>query len=89
MEQRNDDRLHDLAGKLASIRQVTNDIYTQASDHSIIDSATETFGSMLGSVRSSGARLVRAARAGHPVFKTVGMALAIILLIYMLFNYFS
>lgn len=88
MEHQNDDRLHDLAGKLASIRQVTNDIYTSASDHSIIDSATETFGGMLGSVRSSGARLARAARAGHPVFKTVGMALAIILLIYMLLSYF-
>lgn len=88
MEQHNEDRLHDLAGKLASIRQVTNDIYTQASDHSIIESATETFGSMLGSVRSSGARLVRAARAGHPVFRTVGMALAIVLLFYVLYNYF-
>ena len=88
MEHQNDQRLNELAGKLASIRQVTNDIYTQAADHSIIDSATETFGSMLATVRSSCTRLMRAARAGHPIFKTVGLALAVILGFYIIVHYF-
>lgn len=87
MEEQNDQRLHDLAGKLSTIRQVTKDIYTQASDQGFIDSATETFTSVLGSVRGGAARLTRAAQAGHPVFKVAALALGIIFLVYFLSHF--
>lgn len=88
MEQQNDDRLHDLAGKLASIRQVTTDIYEHASDHSVIDTATETFNSMAGQIRSSSARVTRAVRAGHPVVKTAAIAVAVVVGIYIVVHMF-
>lgn len=84
MEQENDRRLHALAGKLANIRQVTNDIHLQASDYSFIDGASESFSNMVGSLRGSSARLVRAARAGHPIFKTSAIVLAIIFVVYLI-----
>lgn len=88
MEQQNDARLHDLASKLSSIRQVTNDIYAQASDHGVLDTATNTFGSMMTSIRGGAGRLTRAAQAGHPIFKTAGMALVVIFLVYFLLHFF-
>jgi len=88
MEQQNDQRLQDLAGKLSSIRQVTNDIYAQASDHGILDTATDTFGSMMTSIRGGAGRLTRAAQAGHPIFKTAGMVLVAIFLVYILIKFF-
>lgn len=88
MESQSDLRLQDLAGKLSSIRQVTNDIYAQASDHGMIDAATDSFGSAMGSIKSGALRLTRAAQAGHPVFKVAGMALGVIFLFYFLFHFF-
>lgn len=88
MENQNDQRLSALAGKLSSIREVTNDIYTHASDQGMLDSATNSFSQMLGSIKSSGSRLARAAQSGHPVIKTVGLAISIIFIVYLLVHFF-
>lgn len=88
MESQNDARLNELAGTLRSIRGVTEDIYAQASDSSVIDSATSTFSSLFGSVRSSASKLGQAAKAGHPVFKLAAIILAAILVFFLVFRVF-
>lgn len=88
MENQNDQRLGALAGKLASIREVTNDIYAHASDQGMIDSAANSFGQMLGSLRSTGSRLARAAQSGHPVMKTALLAVGVIIVVYLLVHFF-
>ncbi|GMM51454.1 Sft1 protein [Starmerella bacillaris] len=89
MESQNDQRLNDLANTLQSIRHVTNDLYAQASDSSLIDSANNTFGSLYISVKGSVSRLGRAAAAGHPIFKLAGIILIIIFVFYIALKLFG
>ncbi|KAG5366910.1 Protein transport protein [Yarrowia sp. B02] len=86
-EEQNNTRLEELASKISSLRSVTNDIHAQASDYSLIDSTTDTVGNMMSSVRGSASKLGRSLKAGHPIWRTVGIALAIILLLWFLFKF--
>ncbi|CAN6659393.1 protein transport protein Sft1p [Trichomonascus vanleenenianus] len=87
-EEQNESRLNDLASKITALRNVTNDIHAHASDYSLIDSTADTMSNMLSSVKTTSARLTRSVRAGHPVFKTVGLALLLFFLMYTIVKLF-
>ncbi|CDO52191.1 similar to Saccharomyces cerevisiae YKL006C-A SFT1 Intra-Golgi v-SNARE, required for transport of proteins between an early and a later Golgi compartment [Geotrichum candidum] len=87
-EEQNDRRLQELSTKISLLRNVTNDIYAEAQDQSYIDSAQESMNKLFTSVKTSSGRLLRSAKAGHPVFKTAGLAIFIILLLYFVYKAF-
>lgn len=85
-EEQNDARLKELSNKISLLRGVTNDIHAQASDHSLIDATSDSFSDMATSLKGSADRLLRSAKAAHPIFKTAGLAIFVILLLYTLYK---
>ncbi|BFZ53167.1 hypothetical protein PYCC9005_000190 [Savitreella phatthalungensis] len=76
-QSQNDGRLDDLASKISALRGVTNDIYAQASDYSLIDANRERFSKFSDDIRKTAGRLGRVASSGG--FKQqMKMALAIV-----------
>ncbi|ODQ65621.1 hypothetical protein NADFUDRAFT_50906 [Nadsonia fulvescens var. elongata DSM 6958] len=88
-EEQNNHRLEELASKLSSLRNVTNDIHARASDYSMIDQASDSMSELMTSVKGSAVKLTRSIQAGHPIMKMVGLALAIFFLFYMLYKFFG
>ncbi|KAK9449064.1 uncharacterized protein V1518DRAFT_417067 [Limtongia smithiae] len=85
-EAQNDVRLNDLASKLSTLRQVTNDIHNQASDSSLIQSSTEAFSNLTSSIKHSSQRLARSAGVTLPVYKTVFLILALVFFFYLVWR---
>ncbi|KAK9466658.1 hypothetical protein V1512DRAFT_263145 [Lipomyces arxii] len=85
-EMQNESRLNELALKLSSLRQVTSDINNQASDSSFIQSSTEAFSALSGTIRHSQQRLKRSAGVSYPIYKTVFFILIAVLFIYFVYK---
>ncbi|KAK7204609.1 hypothetical protein BZA70DRAFT_279577 [Myxozyma melibiosi] len=85
-ESQNDRRLNDLASKLSTLRQVTTDINTQASDSSFIQSSTEAFSNLTASIKHSSQRLSRSTGVSLPIYKTVFLILAVIFVVYFVYR---
>ncbi|KAK9456678.1 hypothetical protein V1511DRAFT_494995 [Dipodascopsis uninucleata] len=85
-EAQNDGRLNDLASKLSSLRQVTQDIHTQASDTSFIQASAEAFSNLSTSIKRSSSRLARSSTVSLPIYKTVFLILAAVLFVYIIYR---
>ncbi|GAB7363386.1 hypothetical protein MBLNU230_g3664t1 [Neophaeotheca triangularis] len=66
-ERQNNDSITALSQKVSALRGVTIDIYDNARDQGVIDSTSETFSSMGGSLKGSASRLTRMAKSGDKV----------------------
>ncbi|ODV91366.1 hypothetical protein CANCADRAFT_32023 [Tortispora caseinolytica NRRL Y-17796] len=86
-ESQNNARLETLASKLSVLRQVTNDINNQASDHHFIDSANDAFANLGSSIRQSSTRLQRSIQSAPPLVKTSMMAIALFFLFYTIWKW--
>ncbi|SCW04451.1 LAFE_0H13806g1_1 [Lachancea fermentati] len=89
IENNNNERLDELANKLATFRSVNQEIGNDArSDGSIIDEIQNSFGSMALNIRNSSGRLTRSLNAGNNIWRMVGLALLLFFIIYTLFKLF-
>ena len=80
-ERQNNDHLAALASKVSALRGVTIDIYDNARDQGVIDSANDTFSSFSTSLRGSAGRLTRMAGQGNKVavMKLAGIIIAVVI----------
>ncbi|KAK5959664.1 Sft1p PWA37_003027 [Arxiozyma heterogenica] len=89
MESNNDERLNNLANKLATFRGINEDINQQAiNDDSLLNQLNDSFTIMASNIKDSASRLARTMNMGNSVWKMVGLALLIFFIIYTLFKLF-
>ncbi|QLL30617.1 hypothetical protein HG536_0A04350 [Torulaspora globosa] len=89
IENRNDQKLESLAGKLATFRNINQEIGDEAAaDSSVINQISNSFDSMVNNVRNSSSRLTRSMNAGNNVWRMVGLALLLFFIVYTLFKLF-
>ncbi|KAM3419016.1 hypothetical protein BST61_g4971 [Cercospora zeina] len=81
-ERQNNDSLNSLSAKVSALRSVTIDIYDNARDQHVIDSTSETFSTMAGSLQGSSRRLITMAQSGNKVavLKLAGIIIAAVVL---------
>ncbi|MDI1489724.1 MAG: hypothetical protein OHK93_000922 [Ramalina farinacea] len=79
-ESQNNSRLDELSNKVSALRGVTINIYDNARSQEVLDSSSEAFSSMSGSIKGSAQRLGRMAQSGNKVaiFKLAGMIIAVV-----------
>ncbi|CCE89612.1 Sft1p TDEL_0A02800 [Torulaspora delbrueckii] len=89
VENRNDQKLESLAGKLATFRGINQEIGDEAAaDSSVMNQISNSFDSMLNNVRHSSQRLTRSMNAGNNVWRMVGLAMLLFFIIYTLYKLF-
>ncbi|CCK68325.1 Sft1p KNAG_0A06690 [Huiozyma naganishii CBS 8797] len=89
VESNNDERLNSLANKLATFRNINEDINEQAvNDSSLVDQISNTFGSLSNNIRNSSSRLTRTMGMGNSIWKMVGLALLLFFIVYNLYKLF-
>jgi blocked early in transport 1 len=69
---------------VSALRGVTIDIYDNASDHRLVDSANETFSNFSTNLKASAGRLGRMARSGDKVavFKLAAMIVGVVVVLW-------
>ncbi|KAF2494514.1 hypothetical protein BU16DRAFT_463069 [Lophium mytilinum] len=89
-ERQNNSRLDDLASKVTALRGVTIDIYDNARDQGVIDSANDNFSSFTTTLKGSATRLGRMAQSGNKVaiFKLAGMIIVAVVVLYWIWSLF-
>ncbi|KAK3620829.1 hypothetical protein LTR56_023161 [Elasticomyces elasticus] len=89
-ERQNTDSLSALQSKVSQLRSVTIDIYDNARDQHIIDSTSDTFSTMTGSLKGSARRLGVMARNGDKVavLKVAGMIIGVVVVLWWLASWF-
>ncbi|KAF2211493.1 hypothetical protein CERZMDRAFT_59866 [Cercospora zeae-maydis SCOH1-5] len=87
-ERQNNDSLNSLSAKVSALRSVTIDIYDNARDQHVIDSTSETFSTMAGSLQGSSRRLITMAQSGNKVavLKLAGIIIAAVVLLYWMYH---
>ncbi|EPY49684.1 SNARE Sft1 [Schizosaccharomyces cryophilus OY26] len=90
MNDPNERRLETLSGQITSLKNITYDIYTRASDYSHIDRANEGFSGLSDSVKRTTNGFFRVVRnAGRrSIFTTVLAIVGSVLIFYYLCKYF-
>lgn len=87
IENRNDQKLDTLANKLATFRNINQEIGDQAvNDSSVMSQISNSFDSMFNNVRNSSQRLTRSMNAGSHIWRMVGLALLLFFIVYTLFK---
>lgn len=87
--QQNDQKLNSLANKLATFRNINQDINDQAvNDTSLLNQISNSFDSLSNNIRNTSHRLTRTLNAGNNIWKMVGLALLIFFIVYNLFKLF-
>jgi len=83
-ESQNNALLSELSSKVSALRGVTIDIYDNARDQGMIDSANDTFSSFSSSLKGSAGRLTRMAGQGNKVatFKLAGILVAVVVVVW-------
>ncbi|KAK4635268.1 hypothetical protein CLAFUW4_00837 [Fulvia fulva] len=83
-ERQNNDSISSLQAKVSQLRSVTVDIYDNARDQGVIDSTSETFSTMAGSLKGSANRLGVMAKQGNKVaiFKLAGIIIVTLLVVW-------
>ncbi|KAG8532747.1 uncharacterized protein KY384_002625 [Bacidia gigantensis] len=83
-ESQNNSRLDELSSKVSALRGVTINIYDNARSQDVIDSSSEVFSSMSGSIKGSAQRLGRMAQSGNKVaiFKLAGIIVAVVVVLW-------
>ena len=85
----NDQRLNSLANKLATFRNINQDINDQAvNDTTLLSQISNSFDSLSNNIRNTSHRLTRTLNAGNNIWKMVGLALLIFFIVYNLFKLF-
>nr|CAI6631345.1 BFH_HP1_G0033120.mRNA.1.CDS.1 [Saccharomyces cerevisiae] len=88
-ESNNDRKLEGLANKLATFRNINQEIGDRAvSDSSVINQMTDSLGSMFTDIKNSSSRLTRSLKAGNSIWRMVGLALLLFFILYTLFKLF-
>lgn len=87
----NNARLDELASKVTALRGVTVDIYDNARDHQVIDSANETFSNFATSLKGSATRLGRMAQSGNKVaiLKLAGIIIGVVVVLWWIWGLFT
>ena len=77
-----------LSQKVSQLRSVTINIYDNAREQGVIDSTSETFSSMTGSLKGSARRLGVMARQGDRVaiLKLSGIIVGVVLALYFIWG---
>ncbi|CAB4257165.1 similar to Saccharomyces cerevisiae YKL006C-A SFT1 Intra-Golgi v-SNARE, required for transport of proteins between an early and a later Golgi compartment [Maudiozyma barnettii] len=89
LENDNDQKLNTLANKLATFRNINEDINNQAvNDNALLSHISNSFDSLANNIRNTSHRLTRTLNAGNNIWKMVGLALLIFFIIYNLFKLF-
>ncbi|EDO16838.1 hypothetical protein Kpol_1056p39 [Vanderwaltozyma polyspora DSM 70294] len=89
LESRNDERLESLANKLATFKNINQEIGDQAiNDNSLMNQLSNSFDSMLNNVRNTSGRLTRSMRAGNNIWRMVGISLVLFFIVYNLYKFF-
>jgi len=88
-ERQNNSRLDDLAGKVSSLRDVTINIYSQASDQRSLDDSNDTFANMNVSIKNTANRLTRMAKntSNIQIFRLSGMIIGVVLVLYIIWGW--
>ena len=88
LTRQNNSRLDELASKVSALRGVTIDIYDNARDQTLIDNTSDTFSSLGTTLKGSAGRLTRMAQSGNKVavFKLAGIIIAVMLVLYWVWN---
>ncbi|ODQ79159.1 hypothetical protein BABINDRAFT_38080 [Babjeviella inositovora NRRL Y-12698] len=82
-EQQNDSQFNALAGKLATLRGITSDINSEVNaDNALLDHLNNGMNSLLHSVKHTSSRLVRALNSGNNIWRNVGLALLVFIVLY-------
>ncbi|SMN18883.1 similar to Saccharomyces cerevisiae YKL006C-A SFT1 Intra-Golgi v-SNARE, required for transport of proteins between an early and a later Golgi compartment [Maudiozyma saulgeensis] len=89
LENDNDQKLNTLANKLATFRNINEDINSQAvNDNALLGQISNSFDSLANNIRNTSHRLTRTLNAGNNIWKMVGLALLIFFIVYNLFKLF-
>ncbi|CCD27438.1 Sft1p NDAI_0K02470 [Naumovozyma dairenensis CBS 421] len=89
IENDNDQKLNTLANKLATFRNINQEINDQAvADNSLINSISNSFGALANNIKNSSQRLTRTMNSGNNIWKMIGLALLIFFIIYNLSKFF-
>ncbi|KAH3899807.1 probable Protein transport protein SFT1 [Saccharomycodes ludwigii] len=89
VENRNNQRLDELANKLSSFRNINSEIGEQAeADNALLTNLGGHFDSLLNNIKDSSTRLTRSMNAGKGIWKMVGLALLAFFIFYILFKVF-
>ncbi|CCE62550.1 hypothetical protein TPHA_0C04000 [Tetrapisispora phaffii CBS 4417] len=89
LEGRNDQQLESLANKLATFRNINQEIGDQAvNDNSLINSLSNSFDSMLNNLKHTSGRLTRSLKSGSNIWRMVGLALLTFFILYNLYKFF-
>lgn len=87
-ESNNNSKFDELATRLSTFRNVTQDINNAARDDSAITQLNEQMSRIFDNVRDSSMGLTRAMQSGQGVWRFVGLSLAAFFIIWMLMKLF-
>ncbi|CCH59374.1 hypothetical protein TBLA_0B05450 [Henningerozyma blattae CBS 6284] len=89
IESRNDQKLDSLANKLATFRNINQEINSQATqDNSMIDQLSNSFDSLFNNLKNTSHRLTRSMQSGKGIWKMTGLALLLFFILYHLLKLF-
>ncbi|CCC67123.1 hypothetical protein NCAS_0A05650 [Naumovozyma castellii] len=89
VESSNDQKLNTLANKLATFRNINQDINDQAvQDNSLVGQISNSFDALANNIKNTSQRLTRTMSSGNSIWKMTGLALVIFFIIYNLMKFF-
>ncbi|CCF57982.1 hypothetical protein KAFR_0D03340 [Kazachstania africana CBS 2517] len=89
IEGNNDQKLNNLANKLATFRNINQDINDQAVDqNSVINQISNSFDALSNNIRNSSTRLTRSLQVGNNIWRMVGLALLSFFIVYNILKLF-
>ena len=85
----NDQKLNILANKLATFRNINQEIGDQAAnDSAVLNQISNSFDSLSNNIRNASHRLRRTMQAGNGIWRMVGLALLIFFVLYTVYKLF-